>query len=44
VIDGLKAGEQVVSAGAFKLFNGQAVVLSKTQPPEFKATPTPADT
>lgn len=44
VIDGLKAGDQVVSAGAFKLFNGQAVVLSKTQPPEFKAAPTPADT
>lgn len=44
VVNGLKAGEQVVSAGAFKLFNGQAVVLSKTQPPEFKTTPTPADT
>jgi membrane fusion protein (multidrug efflux system) len=43
VIDGLKAGEQIVSAGAFKLFNGQAVVQSKTPPPEFKTAPTPAD-
>jgi len=43
VIDGLKLGEQVVSAGAFKLYNGQSVVISKTTTPEFKATPQPTD-
>ncbi len=43
IADGLKAGEQVVSAGAFKLTNGQSVVISKTPQPEFKAEPKPVD-
>ncbi|WP_337841311.1 efflux RND transporter periplasmic adaptor subunit [Rheinheimera sp.] len=43
VLDGLKSGDQVVSAGAFKLFNGQAVVISKTATPEFKTQQQPAD-
>jgi len=43
IVDGLKAGEMVASAGAFKLFNGQAVVISKTPSPEFKTEPTPVD-
>lgn len=43
IVDGLKAGEQVASAGAFKLFNGQSVVISKTPAPEFKTESTPVD-
>jgi membrane fusion protein (multidrug efflux system) len=43
IADGIKVGEQVVSAGAFKLTNGQSVVVSKTAQPEFKADPKPAD-
>lgn len=43
IADGIKAGEQVVSAGAFKLTNGQSVVISKTAQPEFKANPKPID-
>lgn len=43
IADGLKAGEQVVSAGAFKLTNGQAVVISKTPQPAFNEAPKPAD-
>lgn len=43
IVDGLKAGEMVASAGAFKLFNGQAVVISKTPIPEFKTEPKPVD-
>lgn len=43
IADGLKQGEQVVSAGAFKLTNGQSVVLSKTAQPEYKTEPNPID-
>ncbi len=43
VIDGLKAGEKVASAGAFKLLNGQAVTLSSLPTPEFKQEPNPSD-
>ena len=43
IADGLKAGEQVVSAGAFKLTNGQSVIISKTAQPDFKADPKPID-
>lgn len=43
IADGLKAGEQVVSAGAFKLTNGQSVVISKTPQPAFNESPKPAD-
>jgi len=43
IADGLKAGEQVVSAGAFKLTNGQSVVISKTPQPDFKTDPKPID-
>jgi membrane fusion protein (multidrug efflux system) len=43
VLDGIKAGENVVSAGAFKLFNKQALVISSQPTPEFKTEPTPAD-
>lgn len=43
IVDGLKVGEMVASAGAFKLFNGQAVVISKTPAPEFKTESTPVD-
>jgi membrane fusion protein (multidrug efflux system) len=43
IVDGLKAGEQVVSAGAFKLFNKQALVESKLPTPEFKTEPKPTN-
>ncbi len=43
IVDGIKPGEQVVSAGAFKLTNGQSVVISKTPLPDFKAEPKPID-
>lgn len=38
---GLKAGEQVVSTGVFKLRNGQAVVIDNTLAPNFKLDPKP---
>jgi len=40
---GLKSGDMVVSTGAFKLFNGQAVRIDNTLVPEFKISPTPKD-
>lgn len=43
VIDGLKPGEKVASAGAFKLLNGQAVTVSTMPTPEFKQEPNPSD-
>lgn len=43
VLDGIKAGQKVVAAGAFKLFNGQAVVESSNPAPEYQLNPKPAD-
>jgi membrane fusion protein, multidrug efflux system len=43
VLDGIKAGEQVISEGAFKVFNGQGVSLSNAEPPIYKTEPSPAD-
>lgn len=43
ILDGLKPGDVVASAGAFKLRNGQAVTISKSPGPEYKANPTPSD-
>lgn len=43
IVDGLKAGDVVASAGAFKLLNGQNVTLSKLPTPEYKLEPTPSD-
>lgn len=43
IADGLKEGDVIVSAGAFKLFNGQSVVVSDIASPEYKLEPTPAD-
>lgn len=43
VLDGLKPGEVVASAGAFKLRNGQLVAISKNPSPEYKAEPNPSD-
>ncbi len=43
VLSGIKEGETVVSTGAFKLRNGQAVVLDNTLAPEFKLAPTPEE-
>ena len=43
VVSGLKAGETIVSTGAFKLRNGQAVVVDNTLAPEFKLAPEPRE-
>lgn len=43
IVDGLKAGDVVASAGAFKLLNGQNVTVSTKPVPEYKLEPTPAD-
>ena len=40
---GLKGGENIVSTGAFKLRNGQAVVVDNKLAPEFKLTPKPTE-
>lgn len=41
--DGISEGQQVISAGAFKLMNGQAIVLSDSASLDFQQSPTPAD-
>jgi membrane fusion protein (multidrug efflux system) len=43
VLSGLKEGDTIVSTGAFKLRNGQAVVVDNTLSPDFQLAPTPAD-
>ncbi len=43
VNSGLEEGETVVSTGAFKLRNGQAVVVDNTLAPEFSLAPKPED-
>ena len=44
VTEGLKAGQQVVSTGAFKLRNGMHVVIDNTLAPKAELNPTPSDT
>lgn len=41
VVEGLKAGEQVVSAGAFKLRNGSTVTINNDMAPQPRTEPTP---
>lgn len=41
VVEGLKAGEQVVSAGAFKLRNGSTVTINNDMAPQPSTEPTP---
>ncbi len=43
VTRGLKAGERVASAGAFKLRNGAPVALNESVKPEYQVEPTLAD-
>lgn len=43
ILDGIKSGEKIASAGAFRLNNGQAVTISDLPVPEYSPTPTPAD-
>lgn len=43
ILDGLKPGDVVASAGAFKLLNGQNVTIGEKPTPEYKLEPTPAD-
>ncbi len=41
VTDGLKAGDEVVSTGAFKLRSGEAVIVNNALSPQFQANPKP---
>jgi len=43
VESGLEAGETIVSTGAFKLRNGQEVVVDNSLAPEFKMAPEPGN-
>jgi len=43
IVEGLKAGDVVASAGAFKLFNGQQVVVGEKPSPEYKLDANPSD-
>jgi len=43
VLNGVEAGEKVVSTGAFKLRNGQPVRVDNELSPEFKENPTPEE-
>ena len=42
--EGVKAGEQVVTSGVFKLRNGAAVQINNTVQPSDSATPKPSNT
>ena len=44
VVEGVKPGEKVVSAGVFKLRNGMPVQINNSVQPSNSATPTPANT
>ena len=44
VTEGLKAGEEIVSSGVFKLRNGMDVVVDNTLAPKLQESPKPADT
>ncbi len=44
VTDGLKASEQVVSTGVFKLRNGMEVMINNKLAPKPELEPKPADT
>lgn len=43
IVDGIKAGDQVVSAGVFKLRNGMPVAINNSVQPEAAANPKPAN-
>jgi membrane fusion protein (multidrug efflux system) len=43
IVDGLKIGDIVASAGAFRLLNGQSVTISTLPTPEYQLDPTPTD-
>ena len=43
VTSGLKEGEDIVSTGAFKLRNGQSVVIDNKLAPDFQKTPSPGN-
>jgi membrane fusion protein (multidrug efflux system) len=43
VLSGVKAGETIVSSGAFKLHNGSAVVIHNELAPAAEASPKPTD-
>ena len=44
IVSGLKAGESIVTTGAFKLFNGQSVIPDNSRSIEFSLQPNPKNT
>ncbi len=44
ILAGVEEGEEVVSAGVFKLFNGAPVSVNNTVQPDYKTQPTPENT
>ncbi len=43
IVEGVAAGEEIVTAGAFKLFNGRSVVVDNSKALPVSLNPTPAD-
>ena len=43
VISGVKAGDEIVTSGVFKLRNGAAVLVNNKVQPANNPSPTPAD-
>jgi len=43
IVEGVAAGEEIVTAGAFKLFNGRSVVVNNSNSLPVSLNPTPAD-
>ena len=43
VLNSLEVGEEVVTAGAFKLFNGRSIVIDNSKALEVSLNPKPAD-
>ena len=43
ILEGVSAGEEIVTAGAFKLFNGRSVVVNNSDPLPRSLNPTPVD-
>ena len=43
ILEGVKAGDEIVTSGAFKLYNGQSVTKTDSATPEYSKNPTPTD-
>jgi membrane fusion protein, multidrug efflux system len=43
ILEGINEGDEVVTSGAFKLFNGQSVIKTDSPAPQYSLNPTPTD-